>query len=118
MVKKARSTSSTAGNPTAEADVRDKFWQTAKKAVRHVPFMEDVVAAYYCALDRQTPMRAKMVMLGALGYFVMPVDAIPDFIIGMGFTDDVAVLAAAIAAIKANLTPAHRTAAKEALTKL
>lgn len=120
MVKKARSTKTAgaAGKTTSEDDVREKFWQTAKKAARQVPFMEELVAAYYCALDRQTPMRAKMVMLGALGYFVLPLDAIPDFILGMGFTDDVAVLAAAIAAVKANLTPAHRLAAKEALTRL
>lgn len=77
--------------------------------------MEDVVAAYYCALDNQTPLRAKGILLAALGYFVLPADTIPDIILGMGFTDDVAVLTAALAAIRAHLKPAHRLAAKEAL---
>jgi uncharacterized membrane protein YkvA (DUF1232 family) len=97
--------------------LRENFWRTAKKAARHVPFMEDVVAAYYCALDKQTPLRAKGILLAALGYFVLPADTIPDVIFGLGFTDDVAVLTAALAAIRAHLKPAHRLAAREALTE-
>ena len=97
--------------------IRENFWRTAKKAARHVPFMEDVVAAYYCALDRETPLRAKGILLAALGYFILPTDTIPDMILGLGFTDDVAVLAAALAAIRAHLKPAHRLAAREALAR-
>ncbi|MBN9242634.1 MAG: DUF1232 domain-containing protein [Mesorhizobium sp.] len=105
------------GSAGDESEVRAKFWRTAKKAARHVPFMEDVVAAYYCALDSKTPLRAKGILLAALGYFVLPTDAIPDIIFGLGFTDDVAVLTAAIAAVRAHITPAHRLAAREALAK-
>jgi uncharacterized membrane protein YkvA (DUF1232 family) len=101
-----------------EKNVRDKFWRTARKAARHIPFMEEVVGAYYCALDKQTPLRAKGILLAALAYFVLPVDAIPDVIFGIGFTDDIAVLTAAIAAVRSNITPAHRLAAKEALAQL
>jgi len=97
--------------------LRENFWRTAKKAARHVPFMEDVVAAYYCALDKDTPLRAKGILLAALGYFILPTDTIPDVIFGLGFTDDVAVLTAALAAIRAHLKPAHRLAAREALTE-
>jgi uncharacterized membrane protein YkvA (DUF1232 family) len=104
------------GGGSADArEVREKFWHTAKKAARHIPFMEDLVAAYYCALDRETPLRAKGILLAALGYFVLPADTIPDFILGLGFTDDVAVLTAAIAAVRAHITPAHRLAAREAI---
>ncbi len=103
--------------PGDESEVSAKFWRTAKKAARHIPFMEDVVAAYYCALDSNTPLKAKGILLAALGYFVLPTDAIPDFIFGLGFTDDVAVLTAAIAAVRAHITPAHRLAAREALAK-
>src|SRR6185503_14287983 len=95
--------------------LRENFWRTAKKAARHVPFMEDVVAAYYCALDKETPLRAKGILIAALGYFILPTDTIPDVIFGLGFTDDVAVLAAALAAIRSHLKPAHRLAAREAL---
>lgn len=100
---------------TGEDNLRENFWRTVKKAARHVPFMEEVVAAYYCALDRETPLRVKGILLAALGYFVLPADAIPDIILGIGFTDDVAVLTAALAAVRAHIKPAHRLAAKEAL---
>ena len=105
------------GNKGDEASVRERFWPTVKRAARHVPFMEDVVASYYCALDSRTPLRAKAVILAALAYFVMPADSIPDVLVGIGFTDDVAVLTAALAAVRAHLTPAHRLAAKAALTE-
>jgi uncharacterized membrane protein YkvA (DUF1232 family) len=98
-----------------ESEVREKFWRTARKAARQIPFMDEVVAAYYCAMDRQTPLRAKGILLAALGYFVLPVDFIPDFVLGLGFTDDLAVLTAAITAVSAHITPAHRQAARDAL---
>jgi uncharacterized membrane protein YkvA (DUF1232 family) len=102
----------------SESDVREQFWRTAKRAARQVPYMDELVAAYYCALDRQTPLRAKAILLAALGYFVLPTDTIPDFIFGLGFTDDVAVLTAAITAVRAHITPAHRRAAREALASV
>lgn len=98
-----------------ESEVREKFWRTARRAARHVPFMDDVVAAYYCALDGKTPLRVKTILLAALGYFILPTDAIPDFVLGLGFTDDAAALAAAIAAVRSHITPAHRMAARESL---
>jgi len=101
--------------PAGESDLREKFWRTARKAVRQVPFMDEVVAAYYCALDANTPFRAKAILLAALGYFVLPTDTIPDIIVGLGFTDDIAVLTAAITAVRAHITPAHRLAARQAL---
>ena len=97
---------------------RRNFWRTAKKAARHIPFMEEVVAAYYCALDKETPFRAKGILLAALGYFILPTDTIPDMILGIGFTDDIAVLTAALAAIRVHMKPAHRLAAREALAEL
>ncbi len=96
--------------------MRRDFWRTVKRAARQVPFMDEVVAAYYCALDRKTPLRAKGILLAALAYFVMPADAIPDVLLGIGFTDDIAVLTAAISAVAAHVTPAHRAAARAALS--
>ncbi|MDN5927108.1 MAG: DUF1232 domain-containing protein [Hyphomicrobiales bacterium] len=100
-----------------EERVRGQFWRTVRRAARQVPFMEDVVAAYYCALDTRTPKRVRGVLLAALAYFVLPTDFIPDFIFGLGFTDDVAVLTAAIAALRSHITPVHRAAAREALSE-
>jgi uncharacterized membrane protein YkvA (DUF1232 family) len=96
-------------------DVRRGFWRTVRAAGRTIPFMDEVVAAYFCALDDRTPMRVRATLLAALAYFVLPLDTIPDFLLGMGFTDDVAVLTAAFAAIRQHITPAHRLAARRAL---
>jgi uncharacterized membrane protein YkvA (DUF1232 family) len=98
-----------------EQRVRRKFWATFRKAARYIPFAEDLVAAYYCAFDPATPTRVRAVLIGALAYFVLPFDVIPDFIAGLGFTDDVTVLLAAIATVSAHITPAHRSAARQAL---
>jgi len=105
-------------NSRREETVRRRFWRTAKKAARNVPFMEEVVAGYYCALDRDTPTRVRGILLAALFYFILPLDTIPDFLAAFGFTDDVAVLAAALSAVRAHITPAHRMAAKRALDDL
>lgn len=107
------------GPPVTEIsgeDFRKKFWKTAKLAARHVPFMDEVVAAYFCAVDKDTPFRTKAILGAALTYFVLPVDAIPDFVLGFGFTDDLAVLTAALAAVSTHVTAEHREAAKKALS--
>lgn len=98
-----------------EDDVRSGFWRTAKRAARHMPFMDEVVAAYYAALDTRTPFKVRAMLFGALGYFVMPADMIPDFLALVGFTDDIAVLSAAIAAVRPHIKDGHRQAAREAL---
>jgi uncharacterized membrane protein YkvA (DUF1232 family) len=109
----AKSTKSQGVAP--EEDVREKFWRTARKAAAQVPFMDEVVAGYYCAMDKGTPLRAKGILLAALAYFVLPADTIPDVFFGIGFTDDIAGLTAALAAVRAHMKPAHRLAAREAL---
>ena len=98
-----------------ERSVRKKFWDTARRAAAQIPFMDEDVAGYYCALDKETPLKAKGILLAALAYFVLPTDAVPDIFLGIGFTDDIAVLTAALAAVRAHVKPAHRLAAQEAL---
>jgi len=95
--------------------VRGRFWATFRKAARFVPFSDELVAAYYCALDPATPHRVRAVLLGALAYFILPIDTIPDFIAGIGFTDDVTILVGVIAMVRSHITPAHREAARKAL---
>ena len=98
-----------------ETRIRRDFWVTAKKAARSIPFMEDVIAAYYCSLDPATPARVRAVLVGALAYFVLPIDAIPDALIGIGFTDDATVLTGAIAMVASHIKDVHRLAARRAL---
>jgi len=95
--------------------VKQGFWKAVRRAGRMVPFMDEVVAAYYCALDQKTPTRVRMTLMAALAYFVLPFDIIPDMLVGIGFTDDVAVLMAALTAVRTHITPAHRLAARQAL---
>ena len=101
-----------------EKSVRAGFWRTFAKAAKQIPFAEDLAAAYYCALDPETPSRAKAVLLGALAYFVLPMDAVPDFLALVGFSDDIAVLTLAIATVRNNMTEAHRIAARKSLARL
>jgi uncharacterized membrane protein YkvA (DUF1232 family) len=98
-----------------EKGVRRDFWAKLKRVGRHIPFAEDLLAAYYCTLDPATPTRVKLILLGAIAYFVMPMDAIPDILPLIGFADDAAVLAAAIAQVAASITDTHREQAKATL---
>jgi uncharacterized membrane protein YkvA (DUF1232 family) len=58
------------------------------------------------------------VLLGAVAYFILPIDLVPDMLAGLGFTDDASVIAAAIAAVGRHLQPKHRNLAREALAAL
>lgn len=98
-----------------EETVRRKFWRTLRRAAGQIPFAEDLVAGFYCAIDPDTPPRVRGILFAALAYFVMPVDIVPDFLAGFGFTDDVTVLLTTLTAVKAHIRPAHRLAARNAL---
>ncbi|MCP1199159.1 YkvA family protein [Notoacmeibacter sp. MSK16QG-6] len=100
-----------------EAHVRRSFWAKLKRVARKIPFVEDLVAAYYCALDPNVPVRARGILLAALAYFILPFDFLPDIILGIGFTDDMAVLMYAISTIRGHMTDAHYAAAKKALAE-
>ena len=98
-----------------ERIVRDGFWRKLRRLIGRIPFAGDLVAAYYCAVDPATPFLARATLLGAVAYFVMPLDAIPDALAIVGFTDDATVLAAAISMAGAHVLPGHREAARRAL---
>lgn len=98
-----------------ERVVLKQFWPTLKKAIRYIPFSRDLVAAFYCATDRNTPLRVRGILLAALGYFVLPLDAIPDVLPMIGFTDDIAVLTTALTLINGHMKDEHYQAADEIL---
>lgn len=101
-----------------EAKFGADFMARLKRVAKRIPFAEDLLAAWFCARDPATPRRVRLTLLAALGYFVLPVDAIPDFMPLIGFTDDAAVIAAAIAAVAGSITPEHRERAKAKLAEL
>lgn len=91
------------------------FWTKVRRTLGRVPFVEEAVAAYFCAIDRDTPLRVKAILMGALAYFVVPTDMIPDFIAVLGFTDDAAVFYAALRMVAPYIKEPHRDRAREAL---
>jgi uncharacterized membrane protein YkvA (DUF1232 family) len=105
-----------AGNDNA--DLRRDFWRKLRGIAARLPFAEDLLAAYYCAFDRETPLPVKAALVGALAYFVLPVDVIPDVLPVLGFTDDAAVLATAIKLVSSHIRPEHRDAAKDKLDEM
>ena len=96
---------------------RKGFWRKVRQFLGKVPFTEDAVAAFHCAIDSATPLPIRATLFGALAYFVMPFDAIPDFIVGLGYTDDAAILIAAFTAARVHITEAHRAKARAWLLK-
>ena len=101
-----------------EETVRRGFWKKARRAAAGLPFAEDLLAAYYCAFDRDTPMQVKAALVGALAYFVLPFDAVPDFLPVLGFADDAAVLATALRLVASHIRPVHRETARRTLQDL
>lgn len=98
--------------------VKRRFFPKLKRVLAHIPFAEQAVAAYYCAFDPATPLKAKAILIGALAYFILPVDMVPDAILGLGFTDDMAVLLAAFNVVRTHITQAHRDQARETINRL
>jgi uncharacterized membrane protein YkvA (DUF1232 family) len=100
-----------------ERTVRRDFWKALKRFAGKLPFAEDLVATYYCALDPATPLRVRGMLLATLAYFILPMDIIPDIFLGLGYADDAALLTAVLGMVAANITPTHRAAAARALGK-
>lgn len=101
-----------------EDRVRTGFWPKLAKTLASIPFAEQAVAAWYCAFDPRTPLKAKGILLASLAYFILPIDAIPDFILGLGFTDDAAVIFGALSMLRTHLRPEHHDRARAALERV
>ncbi len=98
--------------------VHGGFWKKVRRTLGRVPFLEQAVAAYYCATDGDTPRHVKALLLAAIAYFVVPTDMIPDFLTGIGFVDDASVVAGAISSVRHHLKPHHHERARQALAHL
>jgi uncharacterized membrane protein YkvA (DUF1232 family) len=101
-----------------ETLVRRSFWRKCKRVAARLPFAKELLAAYYCAFDRNTPLHVKTALIATLAYFVLPTDLVPDFLPGLGYADDAASLAATMRLVAAHILPAHRDAAEAALARL
>lgn len=101
------------GTYYAEDKLWEKIGRIAKKAGATV--IRPVFQLYYMLQDAEVPVRQKAYIVGALGYFILPFDLIPEAVLSViGFTDDVAVMGLVLRLVKDSLTPAirHRADAK------
>ena len=109
--------------PQYQAPEAYSSWRFWRKVARYalVAGRKTILTAitlYYCMRDKDTPAWARGIIMGALGYLVLPVDLIPDAIPVVGFTDDWAALAGAIAAVSFYVKDEHKEKAAEKVEKL
>ncbi|MEX0752153.1 MAG: YkvA family protein [Xanthobacteraceae bacterium] len=98
-----------------ESLVRRTFWKKTRRLAARLPFADDLVAAYYCAFDRDTPLHVKTALIGALAYFVVPADVLPDVLPALGYADDATVVATTVTLLAEHIRPLHRDAARAVL---
>lgn len=94
----------------SEGALFDKLGAYARSAGREL--VEKALLLYLVMRGPKTPAWAKTAVLGALGYFIAPIDAVPDLLPGIGYGDDLGVLLLALAAVASSITPAMRTVAR------
>ena len=100
-----------------ERIVDDGFWRKVRRTAGKVPFLEDAVASYFCALDPRSPVKVRASIMAALAYFVVPIDLVPDFIAGLGYSDDAAVLYAVLKLVHHHIKREHKTRAAALLLR-
>lgn len=101
-----------------ERRVTQGFWPKIRRVAARAPFASEALAVWYCARDDETPVAAKGMMFAALAYFILPTDAIPDLIAGLGYTDDAAVFAAMLTLVGRYVKPRHREAGRIAISAM
>jgi uncharacterized membrane protein YkvA (DUF1232 family) len=101
-----------------ERSLRRKFWRKLKREAASIPFLEDVLTAHYCAFDRHTPLYVKVMLVGAIAYFVVPDDLLRNRVPLIAYADDAAIFAAAVKIVSSHIKPEHREAARRVLERL
>lgn len=98
----------------------DGFWKKVRRIAVQVgaKVLYPALQLYYLLQSKEVPVKAKTFIIGALGYLILPVDLVPDFIPAMGFTDDLTALLLALRAVNTHLTPEINARAKEQTDKL
>ena len=95
--------------------VESRFWPKLLKLAGRIPFAEDLAAAYFCILDPATPGRVRGILLAALAWFVLPASLMPEFLIVLGFTDELAIMAIVVRMVRKHLKERHYVRARAAL---
>ena len=93
----------------------EKLGKVAKKAGAKVVYA--VLLLYYALLDGDVSLKDKAIVVGALGYFILPFDFIPDMLGPLGFSDDMGALILALKTIWSNITPKVKEQARQKLSE-
>ena len=90
------------------------LWDTIRKYAKIIgrETVKNILILYYTLQNPDVPKKVRAIIYGALGYFILPIDIIPDFIPIAGMTDDIAVVAAAIAFISQYVTQREKDMAE------
>ena len=96
-----------------------KFWQKVKEYAKTAgqKTVYSALLLYYAFKRKETPRWAKGVVIGALGYFISPIDGIPDLTPFLGYTDDLGVMMMGLVTISAYINEEVRTKAKHQIQK-
>ncbi|MBQ7272874.1 MAG: DUF1232 domain-containing protein [Bacteroidales bacterium] len=94
------------------------FWEKVKKIASKagVKTIYYALVLYYTLTDPSTPAKYKAVIMGALGYFILPFDLLPDLLPFAGLADDWAALVAAVAYVASAITPDIKNRARAKVT--
>ena len=100
---------------TDEKMVKNEFFNKMTSSFSRLQdsFMIDVVSLFYLFSAGKVPVKSSLLIVGALVYFISPIDMIPDFLIPLGFTDDIAVVAGVITKLGSDIKPKYKQQAKE-----
>ena len=95
----------------------ESFWEKMRRLAGKAGVKVVYVALllYYMLIDDAIAMKSKVTIVAALGYFIFPIDLIPDFIPLIGFTDDFSVLMVAYSIVKGEINDTHRQKARKTL---
>lgn len=100
----------------SENKFSDKIAKYAKKAGAKLVYTAYVL--YYSLFDKNFPIKQRAIVIGALGYFILPLDLVPDIVPVLGYTDDLAALLYALKMVNDNITPEMKQKARLAATKI
>ena len=100
----------------SETNLFDKISRVGLKIGVEVLFY--VMLLFYLLSDKNVPLRNKMIIMAALGYFILPADLIADIIPVLGFTDDAAFLSYALGSVADSITPEVKSKAKEKIKEI
>jgi len=97
-----------------------RLWRTLKKVAASTgrKTLLSALTLFYCLKDKDTPTWAKGVIVGALGYLILPTDLIPDIIPGAGYGDDWGAIVAALATVATYIKDEHKDKAGEQVERL